>query len=458
MNRSFVCVLAGLVLCLLSISLARADDDSPIRKWQVPGFTAEVYRHLLPDGEGAAGLRFRDPAGRIVARFPGKGDTEAWALITDAIHLPEVPEPIAAFMHYSGGIHCCSAVELFRLGPTPSAFAATPRQEGDGATVVATGSGWVAPSHDRSFAYGFDRSFAHSAFPPVYWRLTPAGFVTAPELQKAGEDGLPALFGQCRLAGRDGDGNPTCDSYAVQPMTDQALTAAIKAVVASAGGNVDLILRDLPAQAIEGIAEGRGALIFAALDKAGAPPLVARKLVQSYAARPYWPEILALNGIETMLTPLAADGHAVGAAIAGDRALRPLGLYGGPTLGFVDLACNGDGHLRLLDAFGGGLGELTMIGCPRLTVPQAMLTDGTWSGAAVATGENGGRGIVALTAQGGLVVPLDDDTIEVAGFTDEDKDGKAETVELTAGERRGSCPLTDVAAAMGCIDQFQTAE
>ncbi|RJF87728.1 hypothetical protein D3874_12420 [Oleomonas cavernae] len=315
-----------------------------------------------------------------------------------------------------------------------------------------------------SYAFGIHGDFDTAPHPLVYWRLTPSGFATAPELQKVGADGLPALFAQCRSTGRDEYGNPSCGEYVFQPRTDEALIASItREVSVQASADPDAIFRYPFADAIAGIAEGRAALVFDALAKAKAPPAVARRLVQTVAARRYWPEILALNGVEAMLTPLASDGHAVGAAIAGDRPLLPLGRYGGPTLGFVDLACNSDGHVRLLDAFGGGLGELTMIGCPRVEVPNSLLfneaaTGEAWPAAVVATGQDGGRGIVAITAQGGLVVPLDDDTIEVAGFTDEDKDGKAETVDLVSGDRRASCPLTDVAAAMGCIDQFPAAE
>lgn len=449
-------VLALVLAFLVPQGAAFAQQAAP--PWSVPGFTVETYRHSLPDEEQGAGLRFTDASGKVAAEFPGLGQTETWHFITADIRLPGVTAPIAAFTHYSGGAHCCSAVELFTLGDKPTRLAVSPRQEGDGATIVETHAGWIVPAQDSSFAYGMDRAFANSPFPPVFWRLTEAGFVPAPELQKAGADGVPALIGQCHRPGRDEDGHPTCGSYAARPMTDADLTAAITQVVARAEGDVAAILRDLPAQAIEGIAEGRAIVTFGALAVAKAPPEVARKLVQAFAARGHWPQIMGLNGVEAMLSPLSSDGQVIAAAIAGDRPLLPLGSYGGETLGFVDLACDAEGHVRLLDAFGAGLGELTMIGCPRLTVPEAQLAEEAWSAAMVATGQDGGRGIVAITDQGGIVVPLDDQAITIDRFIDEDDDGRAEAVKLNAGDRTTTCPLIDVVGTMACIDQFSIAE
>ncbi|WP_147385642.1 hypothetical protein [Oleomonas cavernae] len=119
-------VLAILLAAWAPVSFAQA-WKAP---WSVSGFTVDINRGSLPDGQEQAALRFTRPDGKVAAEFPGESRFDNWAFITDEIRLPGMTEPIAAFVRSSGGIHCCLTIETFRLGRRPPGSRPVRRREG----------------------------------------------------------------------------------------------------------------------------------------------------------------------------------------------------------------------------------------------------------------------------------------------------------------------------------------
>ncbi|PWR24004.1 hypothetical protein [Zavarzinia compransoris] len=453
-------VLGFVALLAFGGGAALAEDGEG---WSVPGFKAEMYRHPLDpaadpadyENWDAAGLRFLGPDGKVVAAFTGQGDTESWELLRADIRIEGVAEPLAAFRHYWGGAHCCSRVEVFRLGGIPGLLAVSPRQEGDTVGIVETPAGWFVPSHDASFAYAFDRSFAGSPFPPVYWRLTAAGFVPAPEQQRVDAAGRPALLEACRRPGVYEEGVPSCDDVPFYLTGDAELAALLAEVAPGAGQEPLKWLARMPAAVFERFAEGEAAKALALLKAAGAPPEVGRILVQAFAARHHWRELVALNGFETLVAPLLEDGIVVPAA--GRGLVQPVSALRGPLAGFARIDCPADGEARveLLDRFGAGLGLATLDHCPVLASPLYLGGKAPVPALLAAYRGEAISALVVPTAAGGMVVPVDVPDLEVIGATDADGDGKAETIAVKRSGRAGepvTCPLSEAPALIACLD------
>ncbi|MDD3444730.1 MAG: hypothetical protein PHS60_04935 [Zavarzinia sp.] len=454
------------VLAALGGASAAFADRGPeaVDRWTVPGFTVETYRRAkvsprAPSGDEALvdeslALRFIAPDGTVVADFPGDGGIEAWTLIASDIRVDGIDAPLAAFFHYAGGAHCCSRVEVFRLGAAPDRLARTPLQEGDLATIVETDEGWIVPSHDMSFAYAFGHAYATSPFPPAYWRLTARGFVSAPEMQRLDARGMPALLAHCRIRPEAGE-DPACGDFMPYGEDDATLRAGIAEAVATGEGRASRVLGALPAGAFERFAQGRAEQVLDLLEGAGAPPEVGRILVQAFAARPYWREIVALNGLDVLLRPLGADGPAL--APAGDALVQPLAAYGGRTLAIARVNCTAQGEARLdfVDPFGAELGAVALTACPVLSVPLYLDDeDGYPALVAARDGVDGDITALALaTPGGGFTVPVDLPGLAVDGATDADRDGRAEALSLSLdGGEAQSCPVIDAPAFISCMD------
>ncbi|WP_147385641.1 hypothetical protein [Oleomonas cavernae] len=397
-------------------------------------------------------LRFSRPDGSVAAII--RGDPQAsvayWELLADNIRLSGTDDRFVAFGHFEGG-NCCGRVEVFRLGETPHLFASTPWNRGEREAIVKTAHGWVATTIDSSMDRNAFRGHPGTTLTLMQWRLTAAGFVIAPELGKASSDGTSELSKQCEMVG--GWHGPRCSDYFGPGMTDGEMADQIRATVARAKGDGREILERLPNDVVAAIGSGRASRVFDSLAAAGAPPMVSRVLAQLYLQSPYWPEVVKLNSLATMLGPLTSNTPVIAEAIARDRLLWPLSVLGGPVLGLLEQTCGPvESRQRLLDADGGELASSVAAGCPRI---QATTRPDDVAGA-MAVHSDGRRDLFILTRQGGLVIHRDGKGW--LSLVDNDQDGRADEIHIYADKKIYSCPLTDAAGTMDCVDQFRAAE
>lgn len=424
--------------------------------WTLGGYHVETFQQGTDPLQDGVGLRFSRSGGSIAAEIRGDGAGEMWRVLKGPFLIEGHPDPLVAFWHFSGGTHCCSDLRIVSLGAQPSIFATTPEMDSPDPALIETPSGWIAPWQDIGFNYAFGRGFGDS--PPIYLRLTPTGFQPAPEMQVLGPDGLPALYALCRSKGKGDDGRPTCGGFGFTAADDVRLLSGIDDAVTSGAGDAAKVLLNIPSAAFDRVAEGRAALVLDRLAVAAAPPAVARTLVQAFALRPYWPEMLKLNGSEVLFAPFVSEMPAL-AGLKG-RDPRPLSRFGGRLVGIATMDCaTGDASmLRLFDRYGGELGSAAVEGCPRLFSPLPL--DDAHGGAAliVAGDEQAVSLVAAVTPGGGMVLPVDSPGVVVRTA---ETDGEGRVLSITLGRDAAGgggeskvCRLTDVPSSLACIDGF----
>ncbi|PWR25977.1 hypothetical protein DKG74_03250 [Zavarzinia aquatilis] len=119
-------------------------------------------------------------------------------------------------------------------------------------------------------------------------------------------------------------------------------------------------------------------------------------------------------------------------------------------------AANDLGRLSLFDRYGGELGSAAVEGCPRLFSPLP-LDDAAGGAALIVAGDDQAISLlVALTPSGGMVLPVDNPGVVVRAA---ETDGEGRVLSITFARKapqgeevRTTCRLTDVAAALACID------